>query len=204
MEKFPNLKYNLYWWSNLLYPNKIKKENLSKISYANRGMDLEYLVNEANNYYLINDIAVVYKKPTPIQINKVSYAHGTPEVVKGKFNQKSTLDYVGLYKGKYIDFDAKKTLNKKFLPLENIHHHQLEHIKRVIKHDGLAFLIIEICNKIYLLPGEKIIDFTINNERKSIPLSYIEENGYLINYGYNPVLDYLKIIDEVYLKKERD
>lgn len=204
MEKFPNLKYNLYWWSNLLYPNKIKKENLSKISYANRGMDLEYLVNEANNYYLINDIAVVYKKPTPIQINKVSYAHGAPEVVKGKFNQKSTLDYVGLYKGKYIDFDAKKTLNKKFLPLENIHHHQLEHIKRVIKHDGLAFLIIEICNKIYLLPGEKIIDFTTNIERKSIPLSYIEENGYLINYGYNPVLDYLKIIDEVYLKKERD
>ncbi len=188
----------------MLYPNKIKKENLNKISYANRGMDLEYLVNEANNYYLINDIAVVYKKPTPIQINKVSYAHGTPEVVKGKFNQKSTLDYVGLYKGKYIDFDAKKTLNKKFLPLENIHHHQLEHIKRVIKHDGLAFLIIEICNKIYLLPGEKIIDFTINNERKSIPLSYIEENGYLINYGYNPVLDYLKIIDEFYLKKERD
>ena len=187
----------------LLYPNKIKKENTNIISYANRGMDLEYLINEANNYYLLNDLAVIYKKPTPIQINKVSFKTGKPEVIKGSFNQKSTLDYVGLYKGKYLDFDAKKTLNKTSFPLENIHIHQIEHIKRVIKHDGIAFLIIEICEKIYLFPGEKLIDF-INNNRKSIPYMYIEENGLLINYTYNPVLDYLKVIDKYYFKEERD
>ena len=188
----------------MLYPNKIKKENTTNISYANRGMDLEYLINEANNYYLNNDIAVIYKKPTPIQINKVSFKTGKPEVIKGSFNQKSTLDYVGLYKGKYLDFDAKKTLNKASLPLENIHHHQLEHIKRVIKHEGIAFLIIEICHEIYLFPGEKLIEFISNNERKSIPYAYIKENGYLINFGYNPIIDYLKVIDKVYFKKERD
>lgn len=188
----------------LLYPNKIKKENTNIISYANRGMDLEYLINEANNYYLLNDLAVIYKKPTPIQINKVSFKTGKPEVIKGSFNQKSTLDYVGLYKGKYLDFDAKKTLNKTSFPLENIHIHQIEHIKRVIKHDGIAFLIIEICEKIYLFPGEKLIDFINNNNRKSIPYMYIEENGLLINYTYNPVLDYLKVIDKYYFKEERD
>ena len=198
MEKIFKLKYNLIGEVILLYPNKMKKDNVSKISYANRGMDLEYLINEANNYYLSNDIAVIYKKPTPVQINSVSFSSGKPEVTKGLFNKKSTLDYVGLYKGKYLDFDAKKTLNKNSFPLENIHKHQLEHIKKVLRHEGIAFLIIEINNEIYLLPGNILFDFINNNNRKSIPYNYIKENGYLINYSYNPILDYLKIINEIY------
>ena len=34
------------------------------------------------------------------------------------------------------------------------------------------------------------------NNRKSIPLSYIEEKGHILKDGYNPLLDYLKIIDD--------
>jgi len=190
----------------LLYPNKIKKDNTTNnnISYANRGMDLEYLINEANSYYLNNDIAVIYKKPTPIQINKVSFKNGKPEVIKGTFNQKSTLDYVGLYKGKYIDFDAKKTLKNTSFPLENIHQHQLEHIKRIINHGGISFLIIEICHEIYLLDGKVLLDFINNNKRKSIPYIFIKENAFLINFGYNPIIDYIKVIDNVYFKERRD
>lgn len=186
----------------MLYPNKIKKENKKTINYANRGMDLEYLINEANKYYLDNDLAVIYKKPTPIKINKVSFNSGKPIVTKGSFNHKSTLDYVGLYKGKYIDFDAKKTLNKTSFPIENIHNHQMEHIKKVVNHGGIAFLIIEIKSIVYLLPGENLIEFIENENRKSIPISYIQENGYSIDYGYNPILDYLKIIDKVYFRKK--
>ena len=36
-------------------------------------MDLESLVNESNEYYLEEDIAIVYKKPTPITISEVKY-----------------------------------------------------------------------------------------------------------------------------------
>ena len=55
------------------YPG-LKKEYIKiKQSYANRGMDLENLLNETNQYYLEKDIAVIYKKPTPIGINKVRY-----------------------------------------------------------------------------------------------------------------------------------
>ncbi len=186
----------------MLYPNNIKKKQISKnISYGNRGMDLEYLINEANNYYLANDIAIIYKRPTPIQINKVSFKNGKPEVIKGLFNQKSTLDYVGIYKGKYIDFDAKKTLNKTSFPLDNIHDHQIKHIKNVINHGGISFLIIEINNGIYLLPGNILIDFISRNFRKSIPYNYIVENGTLIEFGYSPIIDYIQAVDSVYLKK---
>ena len=52
------------------YPMGIHKES-KKINYSNRGMALEHDINESNQYYLNNNIAVIYKKPTPISIIKV-------------------------------------------------------------------------------------------------------------------------------------
>ena len=181
----------------MFYPNNIKKEVKKNISFANRGMDLEKLISDANDYYLSVDKAVVYKKPTPVKISSVTYKKDIPKV-DGYLNQKSTLDYVGLYKGKYLDFDAKKTLNKNSFPLSNIHNHQLVHMKRIINHGGIAFLIIDINNEVYLLKGEDILSFIEENERKSIPYDYIKDKGYIIEYSYNPILDYLKVIDKIY------
>lgn len=187
----------------MLYPNNIKKEIKKNISYANRGMDLELLINEANKYYLETNKAVIYKKPTPVKIKKVTFQDNIPKV-DGYLNQKSTLDYVGLYKGKYLDFDAKKTINKTSFSINNIHQHQLEHMKRIIDHQGITFLLIDINNEIYLLKGEDIISFVNNNKCKSISYNFIKEKGYLIKYGYNPILDYIKIIDEVYFKGDKN
>lgn len=181
----------------MFYPNNIKKEVKKNISFANRGMDLEKLISDANDYYLSVDKAVIYKKPTPVKISSVTYKNDIPKV-DGYLNQKSTLDYVGLYKGKYLDFDAKKTLNKNSFPLSNIHNHQLVHMKRIINHGGIAFLIIDINNEVYLLKGEDILSFIEENERKSIPYDYIKDKGYIIEYSYNPILDYLKVIDKIY------
>ena len=181
----------------MFYPNNIKKEVKKNISFANRGMDLEKLISDANNYYLSMDKAIIYKKPTPVKISSVTYKNDIPKV-DGYLNQKSTLDYVGLYKGKYLDFDAKKTLNKNSFPLSNIHNHQLVHMKRIINHGGITFLIIDINNEVYLLKGEDILSFIEENERKSIPYDYIKDKGYIIEYSYNPILDYLKVIDKIY------
>ena len=42
----------------MLYPNNIKKESKKEtINYANRGMELESLLNETNDYYNEKDIA---------------------------------------------------------------------------------------------------------------------------------------------------
>ncbi len=35
---------------------------------ANRGMDLEASINETNQAYLDRDIAIIYKKPGPVQV----------------------------------------------------------------------------------------------------------------------------------------
>lgn len=177
------------------YPNNSKKNYNKNISYSNRGMNLESYINLANQYYIDNSIALVYKKPVPITVlktdkNKISDAF---------FKEKSTLDYIGVYKGKYIEFDAKET-KLSSLPLSNIHNHQINHIRNLIKHDAITFLIIMIKDEFYLLMGSVIIYFIDKNERKSIPYEFIKKNGIELKYNYLKGLNYIEKLEEIYEK----
>ena len=171
--------------------------NKAKSNFANRGMVLENDINVTNEYYIEKGIALIYKKPTPIKITKVNYDKS--KITEAFFESPSTLDYNGLYKGKYIEFDAKETQSKTSFALANIHKHQLENIKRVYKLNGVVFLIIRfvLLNETYILMGHDLLEFIDNNTRKSIPYSYIKEKGYPIELKYIPRLDYLKILDRI-------
>ena len=183
---------------------KAYQKTKSNIYTGNRGMSLENDLNITNNYYLINDIAVIYKKPTPITIHKVDYNSRIDVVIKdARFQIPSTTDYNGVYKGKYIDFEAKET-KLDYFPLANIHPHQMRHLERIISHDGIGFIIVRFTNKdlTFLLPANSLFEFILKNKRKSIPIDYFKNNGYLIKNQYNPRIDYLKIIDKIYFKGE--
>ncbi len=185
------------------YPNGIKKrENkiIYETNYSNRGMVLENELNISNEYYKAIDKAYIFKKPTPIKITKVNYPSRNKAVItEGYFTTPSTTDYNGLYKGKYIDFEAKETKSKTSFALSNIHEHQIEHLKNIDKHKGIAFIIVRFSyhNKTFLLMAKDLIKYIITEERKSIPLSYFEKNAYEIKENYTPRLDYLKIIDQI-------
>ena len=175
------------------------KKNLS---YKNRGMFLENIINETNNYYLEKDRAIIYKKPTPIKVLNVEYrTKKTTMINKAVFSHTSTLDYNGIYKGHYIEFDAKECKNTTSFPLSNIEEHQILHIKRILNHGGIVFLIIFMNNNFYLFKGSTLLEFINNTERKSIPFDYIKENAYIIKEGYMPRIDYLTVVDNVYLKE---
>ena len=175
------------------------KKNLS---YKNRGMFLENIINETNNYYLEKDRAIIYKKPTPIKVLNVEYrTKKTTMINKAVFSHTSTLDYNGIYKGHYIEFDAKECKSTTSFPLANIEEHQILHIKRILKHGGIVFLIIFMNNNFYLFKGSSLLEFINNTERKSIPFDYIKENAYIIKEGYMPRIDYLTVVDNVYLKE---
>lgn len=170
-------------------------------SFANRGMGLENDINETNKYYRDYDIALIYKKPTPIRITKTNYQ--SMRVIDGFFECPSTLDYNGIYKGYYVEFDAKETKSKTSFTINNIHEHQIDYIKKVLKHNGIVFLIVRfsLLNKDYILGGKVLIDFINDNERKSIPLSYFEDNCYELNIKYAPRLDYIKYVDKLVINK---
>lgn len=187
------------------YPTGVKKNTkinleVKKLSHKNRGMTLESDINSSNEYYRSIDKAYIYKKPTPIQITKVDYPSRDKTVIKEAFfTIPSTTDYNGLYKGKYIDFEAKETKSKTSFALTNIHPHQIEHIKNINNHGGIAFLIVRFTtiNETYLLPAKKFLSFIETTDRKSIPLDYFREYAYLIKDGYMPIVDYLKIVDKL-------
>ncbi|MDE6952710.1 MAG: Holliday junction resolvase RecU [Erysipelotrichales bacterium] len=198
------------------YPNKkktIHAHNVhaqsvvsnSKHYTAHRGMSLEEDISLSNEYYLSASIAVIYKKPTPIQIVKVNYPkREAAKIVEAYYKTPSTTDYNGIYKGKYIDFEAKENKTKTF-PFSNIHKHQIEHLKRIIEHGGIAFIIIAFTtlNEVYLVDASYIIYDYYHESRKSMTYEKIKTLGHIIPQGYQPRLDYLKIVDEVYFKEEK-
>lgn len=156
-------------------------------------MTLEAELNDSNRYYLENDIAVIYKKPTPIKVVR----QVNEKIINAYFEKPSTTDYNGLYKGKYVDFEAKETTKTSF-PLANIHSHQIKHMENVIKHGGICFLIVRFVkmNETYLLFGENFIDYINSNSRKSVPHSFFQEKGHLIKDKLMPKVDYIEIIDK--------
>ena len=86
------------------------------VNFSDRGMTLEQQINESNKYYLTEEIAVVHKKPTPIQIVKVDYPKRSKAVIReAYFRQASTTDYNGVYKGYYLDFIRFASLERYFV-----------------------------------------------------------------------------------------
>lgn len=183
------------------YPKGIKRDNNinNNIRYDNRGMGLEYDINITNQYYIEQKKAYIYKKPTPIQVTKIDYKNNSMIIKEGYFKEPSTTDYNGLYDGNYIDFEAKETNSKTAFPLANIHKHQIDHIRNIVNNKGIGFLIVRfnLLDRTYILLGNDLISFIDSNERKSIPIDYFEKEGFLIDTGYIPRLDYLKVIDNI-------
>ncbi|KMK76400.1 Holliday junction resolvase RecU [Alkalihalobacillus pseudalcaliphilus] len=184
-------------------PLQKKTATQRKLSFSNRGMSLEDDINETNEYYRISQIAVIHKKPTPVQIVQVDYPKRSAAVIKeAYFKQASTTDYNGVYKGRYIDFEAKETRNKTSFPLQNFHEHQIEHMKAILQQNGIAFILIRfaLTDEVFYLDAHYLISCYEAQEsgRKSIPKTEIEKYGHLIQLGYQPRIDYLKMVEHLY------
>ena len=186
------------------YPGGIKHNIINKAShttnYANRGMNLEEEINITNKYYRDMNKAIIYKKPTPIKVISANYfSRKNVKITEAYFDMPSTTDYNGIYKGKYIDFEAKETTSKTSFPLSNIHKHQLLHLKNVYEHGAVSFIIVRFThlNKTYLLLEKDLNSFIETNKRKSIPLDFFLLIGYLIKDKYNPRVDYLEVLDSI-------
>ena len=83
-------------------------------------MTFEKMINATNDYYLMHGMAVIHKKPTPVQIVRVDYPQRSrAKIVEAYFRQASTTDYSGVYRGHYIDFEAKETRQKNAIPMKN-------------------------------------------------------------------------------------
>lgn len=183
------------------YPKGISSQNSPRqIIYANRGIGFEEQINQSNAYYLQRKLAVIHKKPTPIQVVKVDYPKRSAAVIKeAYFRHASTTDYNGVFKGYYLDFEAKETKQKTAFPLNNFHEHQLVHMENCLEQQGIAFILVKFSslNRVFLLKAQNFIHFWKQQKRKSIPLDYFEKFGFEIKIGINPIIPYLDVIDQI-------
>lgn len=196
----------------LNYPNgqPFKKETVGPkkkktIEFGKRGMSFEEEINQTNDYYLNRGLAVVHKKPTPVQVVSVDYPKRSAAVItEAYFRHASTTDYNGVYKGYYIDFEAKETKNKTSFPLQNFHEHQILHMKQCMQQKGICFVLIWFAalHRCFFVDASFLTNFWDTAEKKSIPLKLIEEHSYEIIPGIAPRIPYLDAIDNFILKEK--
>lgn len=179
-------------------------------SYGHRGDDTEELINITNDYYKSHNVGIITKVPVPIKVIEINRENkenvlgrkikGSAIITKAFFEEKSTVDYIGCVQGFTIVFDAKET-NKNYLPLQNIHKHQIEYMDLIRKQKGIAFIIVhfKIQRKFFMIPIEIIKSYHENSfrgGRKSIPLESLDSN-FEIAYK-NGLLHYLDTVN-IYL-----
>ncbi|MDR1606706.1 MAG: Holliday junction resolvase RecU [Streptococcaceae bacterium] len=171
------------------------------VTFGKRGMTFEAELNASNAYYLAQGLAVIHKKPTPVQIVKVDYPkRSRAKITEAYFRQASTTDYSGVYQGHYLDFEAKETRNKSSFPLKNFHDHQINHMANVLEQKGLAFVLLHftVLARTFLLKASDLIPFYQQHEgQKSIPLAFIEKHGYELPTNQLPSMPYLDCVQQI-------
>ncbi|NDI33621.1 recombinase RecU [Chengkuizengella sediminis] len=90
------------------------------MTYANRGMGFEQMIDYTNAMYERKGQAVINKRPTPVKILGMSGSR-----ISGFLEKPSTVDYDGTYQGLSIVFEAKSTKQLNRFPLSNIEDHHL-------------------------------------------------------------------------------
>lgn len=163
---------------------------------ANLGKQLERLIDVSNNQYRNSGVADIRKVPTPVQITGNNRGNVTGYVTKGEW-----VDYVGVYDGRTIVFDAKETSSTTSFPLSNISDHQYDLLKSWHQKGAAAFLIVsfvKIHEEIYMLPFKELQSWWEQAEsggRKSIPHQSFVEDCWQVKSEGGIVLNYLKRID---------
>jgi recombination protein U len=168
-----------------------------------RGSTLEELINFTNEKYQKSGLALIQKIPTPITPIKIDKE--TRHITLAYFDQKSTVDYIGVVQGIPVCFDAKESAADTF-PLQNIHQHQIDFMSEFEKQDGVAFIILFFSqrNEFYYLPFCDIIKFWKRGQdggRKSFTYSEINAE-YQIHAAPGLTVHYLEPLQKDIMQRE--
>lgn len=162
-----------------------------------RGSSLEDLINRSNEKYQETNLALIQKIPTPITPIKIDKENH--HITLAYFEQKSTVDYIGVVQGYPVCFDAKECHTDTF-PLQNIHPHQVEFMRRFEKQSGIAFFIVYYTHKnfFYYLTFRQLNRFWQRMEhggRKSFRFEELED-GYEIHSKNGIFIHYLDMLEK--------
>lgn len=142
-----------------------------------RGSFLEELINHTNEHYRERHLALVQKIPTPI--TPIDIDKASRHITLAYFDQKSTVDYIGLAQGIPLCFDCKECAAETF-SLQNVHKHQIEYMRDFEEQGGIAFLLVYYGKKdmVYYMRFRELAKFyerAENGGRKSVRFDELSE-----------------------------
>lgn len=143
-----------------------------------RGSTLEDLINHTNESYRAKKLALIQKIPTPI--TPIEIDKSSRHITLAYFDQKSTVDYIGVVQGIPVCFDAKECAASTF-PLQNIHPHQIRFMKEFEEQGGIAFIILYFtaADEMYYMPFDQVEAFWSRMEqggRKSFTYEEVDKS----------------------------
>ena len=123
-----------------------------------RGSELEDIINRTNERYAEKNIALIQKIPTPITPVRMDKEHR--QITLAYFEQRSTVDYIGVVQGIPVCFDAKECAEATF-PIQNIHEHQAVFMESFERQGGVSFLLIYFSSesRAYYMRFEELLKF---------------------------------------------
>ncbi len=158
-----------------------------------RGSVLEEMINRTNLTYREKGLALIQKVPTPI--TPINIDKESRHITLAYFDQKSTVDYIGVVQGIPVCFDAKECNTDNF-SLQNIHRHQYEFMSDFEKQGGIAFIIIYFTNREekYYIPFTDIKKFIERADNGGLRhFKYAElDHSYIIHGRGNVLVHYLE------------
>ncbi|EGV00498.1 Holliday junction-specific endonuclease [Mycoplasmopsis columbina SF7] len=160
------------------------RKNMNK----NRGMLLENIINKTIDYYSVNDLAYIKKQIVPIKFSGIENG----KIKNGFLYSKSTVDYIGCFKGKFIAFEAKTTEDK-IIDKSNLKTHQIDYLKKIDKQGGIVFFILfySLFNEFYLLFFK---DFEKLNA-SSLHYKNIKKVGIKLTLLFPGIIDFLPFLN---------
>ena len=176
--------------------NKTEEQKIKEhVLKANMGMSFEKDISKTCDYYRAIGVANIYKRPTPIRIVKMS-KEKIGRIDEAYFESKSTTDYVGIYKGKYIDFECKETIHKS-IPYKMIREQQYTHLKSILSLGGIGFFLFSFksYDEVYLVKAETILEEVSKKNHPGFNLEFVSNNGYKLKRGYNPPYNLIEVIE---------
>jgi recombination protein U len=155
------------------------------------------MLNRTNEKYLENRLALIQKIPTPI--TPINIDKETRHITLAYFDQKSTVDYIGVVQGIPVCFDAKECHTDTF-PLQNIHEHQVRFMEEFERQDGIAFILISFTarNEFYYLRFAELLSYWNRGQeggRKSFRYEELDP-GYFLPEVPGVLVPYLNCIQK--------
>lgn len=158
-----------------------------------RGSAFEEMINRTNEQYRDMNLALIQKVPTPI--TPMNFDKDTGHITLAYFEQKSTVDYIGVVQGIPVCFDAKECKTDTF-PLANIHDHQIRFMRDFEKQQGVAFFLIHFVKEdvFYYLTFKKLMEFKERSDRGGLKRFKFEEldKEFIIRQHGNVLVPYLE------------